>query len=86
MIGREAIGHLCGKVACLLMAGALIAFSVRLHWHRVITENGVSGILSNPSELGFYLAFCSLVCVILWFVLAVVCKTEKLVRHEPHTK
>ena len=59
------------KAACFLMVGAFLVFSVRFDWKRLATETGSIGILSSAPKLGFYLALASLVCAIVWFVLAV---------------
>jgi hypothetical protein len=59
------------KVACLLMVGALILFSLPLHWRAIRTEMGDLILTAHPSVLGFYLAGASLICAIAWFILAI---------------
>lgn len=76
-----------GKAACLLMLCTLVAFSLRLHWSAVRIEDGGGFILlSKPPIPAFYFAGASLICVIMWFVLAVGFKrTSVSESHQPQS-
>jgi len=58
------------------MVCTLIAFSVPFHWRVIHTEIGGVIVFSQP-VLGFYFAGASLICAIVWFVLAIGFKASR---------
>jgi hypothetical protein len=66
---RVKTAGLFGKMACILMVFALVSFTVRLNW-RGIRSEGSFGIISDAPSLAFYLALSSLICALVWVVLA----------------
>jgi hypothetical protein len=65
------------------MVTALVTFSVRFHWSGIRSEDGRTFIVfSQPSMLGVYFAAASLVCGIVWFVLAIGFEAGHVSKHD----